>query len=375
MGFGAITGNKLTDQIIEMYNQGAKGKLDEILRETANQINTLEEPHKFRHLLVENWDGLRLSLLREMLTTNDMTHLLQTGIKAIMFQAYDDVETVYDKIGAILVETNSRNEKFAVTSSVGSLELRKEGDAFIEDKVSSYYLSLTNSIYSKGISITEQMLKYDQSGTLKLKAIQIGRGMKQFYDQRVAELFNNGWNSSDYAIYDGLEMFSLTHPYEFDGSETFSNEHSTSSSTITFDTVNTAIGQIIKWKDDQELNARVRPKILIVPPALEYKAHSILKQRQLPTDAEASDEGLADYIRGNIKDYITWGDLSSETAWFIQTSLYPSIIIITSQKPTLFQEEAYAGESFTRGIRRFKAEAEAGAAFTNARAFWGCPGV
>jgi len=55
MGFGAITGNKLTDQIIEMYNQGAKGKLDEILRETANQINTVEEPHKFRHLLVESW--------------------------------------------------------------------------------------------------------------------------------------------------------------------------------------------------------------------------------------------------------------------------------------------------------------------------------
>jgi phage major head subunit gpT-like protein len=131
--------------------------------------------------------------------------------------------------------------------------------------------------YGLGFMATEEMVddgKFDVMGKLSRM---IGKSVFETRQIRAFNIFNNGFAT---AGPDGVSLFNASHPLV--GGGTASN---TASSDLTVAALEAAITNFESILDDEGLHIGIKPKYLLVPPALKFRAKEIV--------ASASKSGTA----------------------------------------------------------------------------------
>jgi hypothetical protein len=178
----------------------------------------------------------------------------------------------------------SRNSTKAFEEIVGMrgfglAPIKTEGAAITyEDTGQAFIDRFTHSTFALGFTITREMYEDGIAATEALRRAQaLAFTIRQTEETVCANILNRAFNSS-YTYGDGKELCATDHPYY--GGGTWRNELATAADLEETSLEQCLIDIATQFKTDKGLQIAVRPKKMIIPPALVFEAERILKSMQ-----------------------------------------------------------------------------------------------
>lgn len=165
------------------------------------------------------------------------------------------------------------------------------------------------SKYGVGIQVTYEAMKDDRNGIYKDLFGKIALGMMYTQEQAATNLLNNGFVTTYNSGLDSLALFSASHVTYGGTGATYSNLQTGSLSRTT---LQQALDKIKTLKDDRGRPIMVTPKLLVIPPELEWKAKELLLSEYQPETANNEINALKGTLSYVVNRYLT-----STTAWFV----------------------------------------------------------
>lgn len=272
---------------------------------------------------------------------------------------YDEVSKEYEMIVKVedmgkATETRKHFGGFGMPSS------NTEGSTINVDSMSEgYQASYTSSRWDKGYYITHELLTQDLTGVfggagLVGKSVvnnapqQLGKGFAVREEVQAVKLYTDGFGNTGY---DGEATFSASHPLT-DAAGTASN---LVSGALTPTTLKTAITLMrTDSVDEADLISVIRPKYLVVPPALEWVANeTLLSQKQAYEFSNTKNSITA--LEPIVMDYMaSTGSTYAATNWFVLSRDVDNFIFGWLERPWFtVQEVAQSPDLFCYGLMNF----------------------
>ena len=192
---------------------------------------------------------------------------------------------------------------------------------------------LTNRDFEATVAVKRNDILDDQIGVWTPMMSGLGEAAKKWPDVQLAAFLEAGEST---AHYDGVNFFSATHPVDlFDSSKgTYSNYYTGGSakplSAANYQAVRAAMAQT-KGEGGRILN--VLPDLIIVPPALERTALTLVNADMIPGDAatgaSSNTAPVSNILKGSAQVLVV-PELTSDTTWYLACTKKPV-------KPLLFQ--------------------------------------
>lgn len=249
--------------------------------------------------------------------TSSFSNNFDKTIKSIYFDEYARFEKEWTKLAS--VESNGEHYlKEADASALGTMSQVEEGeggslDNFKQGNTKTQYFVE----YKHNFQITRVMRDDDMTSMMKKIPAKQALSCAYTLEYLFADLFNSGFSSSTdpELCIDGIALFSASHPYIDNGAAVQSN---ISSSALSYSALQTAGTAFQKFKDEKGNPIPMRPDLLIIPPALEWKAIELLGKdaKYDPTSANNTVNVLKEGITSGLK-YFVYHYLTSDTAWFL----------------------------------------------------------
>lgn len=209
------------------------------------------------------------------------------------------------------VEGSDRDiEQVTGVTGFGAVPVKTEGSKIAEDKMlQGFSKNFTHVTYALKFATSLEMMEDEKFGQIRKGASSLAKSMHQTRQTVAANHFNNGFDST-VTHGDGIELFATNHPLKGGGTE--QNELTTGAA-LSVTSLRQALEDMEATTDHQGLNIEIKPKILLVPPALKWVAKELLGSPGNPENAHnvlnsLSDEGLT---------WASWVYLTSSTRWFL----------------------------------------------------------
>lgn len=285
-----------------------------------------------------------------VITTGNISRLLQEGIKNVFGQAYEHHPKQWDMLFN-QEQSNKAFEQDQQFEGFGLAPVKQEGAGVSYDSqqegFSPKFLNLT---YAKGFIVTKEALRDNLYHLFDKRARALAFSMQQTKENVGANIYNRGFNSAFLMEGgDGVELFSTAHINGPSDSNTFSNELATPAA-LTEAALEDLLIQINEATDPRGLRIAIRGERLIVPPKLGFEAERILNsvlQNDTGNNAVNAVRSTGMLPGGHmVNNYLT-----SNTAWFIKTNAPDGMKYFTRQEVE-FDQDMDFGTSNTR----FKAE-------------------
>jgi len=202
-------------------------------------------------------------------------------INAIIGTSYGSVDNEHEVLFDV-ANSDGYFEKDVRMTGFGLAPVKEEGDTLFYDTASegesSRYEHQTIAI---GFQITQEQIEDNRALTLAPKlAAWAARSMAATKQQKAANIFNNGFNSS-YVGGDGAAFFSASHNTIGDGAQ---------SNTFSVDFSETAIENMLiavdGMKDDRGILIGAKAKSLHIPKELRFVAYRLLESEKRSQTAD-----------------------------------------------------------------------------------------
>ena len=319
-------------------------------------------------------DIYQLTSLREAATRPEFYRLLDTGLKTMIINAYEQQakKSTYEQI--VDFQTSDKDkEKYPTLGSTPLPRKVLEGQPFPEnDFPKDDRVEVTNFKYGEIISITREMIDDDQTKEMKNRAVGLGMAHKKYEDKAVYSIINaNG------SIYDGASFFTINHPGYTGGGNLGVNDNIYTNVTLSANAIATALGMISRWvghTTDDLLD--VQGRSLVVPVSLKRTAKFITESDFLGLAYAAATLGPAATI-GQARNVLKQDalnviasprlDTTSTTDWYIRTD-FPGFFFQWRDRLDVRRENDSAGEMFERDVFRTRSRARFGLRIVN----WRC---
>ena len=178
--------------------------------------------------------------------------------------------------------TNRASFDDVTAAGVGPLsEIGEHGGLPYEDGAEGYTTTYAPIKYGKGVRFSEEMILQDQNRAVRRQMDGLKRSLIHTRESTHWSIFNLGFNSS-YAGGDGKELFATDHPLIKGGTQ--ANELSTAAN-LSQTSLEQAMIDLMTTLTDEGMQAMLRPKRLIVPPALWATADRLGMSAQEPDTA------------------------------------------------------------------------------------------
>lgn len=255
------------------------------------------------------------------ITTASFSKALQPGVEKWVNASVKEKKPQYTEIFEINTTKKAFVEEVGVVGmSIAPLKLEGAKIQF-EDMEQGFIARYVPTTVGLGFIITREMQEDNQYSEIAFRRSKtLGYSMRQTKEVRGANVLNRAFNASYTmgANHDGVELCSLVHP-NFSGG-TWANEIATPADLST-----TSLEQILiemaAWRTDKGLQFAVEATKLIIPPAVEFDAATILESVLLPGSANNDINALR--ITGKIpQGYRVNSYLTDDDAWFLITD-YP----------------------------------------------------
>ena len=297
---------------------------------------------------------------------------LLPGLNAIFGLEYGSI----DNESKSLFESENSDRAFeeeVLMTGFGEAPVKSEGSAVEYDTASeSWTARYTAETIALAFAVTEEAMEdylYDTFSKIRAKAL--ARSMASTKQTKASNIFNNGFNSS-YTGGDNVQLFSNAHPTMTAGNQ----DNRSTAAALAESTIESAVTQINKIKDDRGILVGAQPVSLHVPPDLQFTADQILNSPLSTAVTTQGSDGVTNVndinaIKGIMpRGYDVNHRFTSTTAWFVKTDvpngtkMFIRAALATKMEP-----------DFDTGNLRFKARERYSFGWSDWRGFYGNAGA
>lgn len=288
---------------------------------------------------------------------------LQPGLNALFGLEYKRYPEEHREF--LEIESSSRSfEEETKLSGFGTAPVKSEGQAIDYDTAQEAYTSrYTHETIALGFSITEEAIEDGLYGSLASRYTKaLARAMAYTKQVKAAAILNNAFSSS-YLGGDGKSLCATDHPTVLGG--TNSNKAVTD---LNETSLEAAVIAIAAWKDERGLLIAAQPKKLIIPPALQFIAHRLLKTSGRVGTADNDTNAVKDMgiVQGTVVSH--W--MTDTNAWFLTTDVPNGLKMFERVKmKTGFDTD------FDTGNSRYKARERYSTGWSDHLAIYGSTGA
>lgn len=292
------------------------------------------------------------------ITRGSAPRVLQLGLD----KQLDDLKHAYVGKGDAIFESRKTDKAYyemMKLAGMGVASLKGEGEAITYDSVDQNWVFRTPVFtYEKSARITREMIKDNLYEDLlpriakeQMKAINTNRDILQ------ANILNRA-ETSGVTYGDGIVLLSVSHPLQAGG---LNANKSSSDQDLSEDSLEALKIVADNMKNDDGILGDYEPQDLIIPPALQFEAHRILKSMGRVATADNDANALKDM--GVIRNVIVWKRLTDTDAFFLTTNCEDGLILVrregiytqTSQDPFTFDTILSACERFAVTVGKHQA--------------------
>lgn len=278
------------------------------------------------------------------------------NLKTTFNNAFDAAPNQWQDV-AMVVPSTARANDYKWLSGFPRMQ-KWIGDKAVKALSASGY-SITNDDWEATVEVDRNDIEDDNLGIYAPQAQMAGFSAKQLPDEIVFDLVNKAFSTP---CYDGQYFFDSDHPVN---GQSVSNKGSKKLSAASLAAAKASYGAgrtaMKKFKDDEGRPLNITPNILLVPPALEDEANTLMTVERL-------EDGKANPYKNTAKVVVApW--LTSDDAWFLLDTTKPvKPFIYQERKKPVFVEQTdpQADNVFNRKKYKFGAEARAAGGY----GFW-----
>lgn len=275
------------------------------------------------------------------------------GLFAFMNSALARRPKYYDRI--MTVKTSKKAyEESAYFAGLGLFPEKPEGeqisyDQFIQGPTKRW----VHKTYGLGIRISEELIEDalypDVPTEMGEMSKELGNSAAETVEIIAHDLYNNGTATTNHTAGDGLAVFSTVHK-SLNGS-TWKNR-SSADGTLSATTLKQGFLDFENTLSDRGIQQVQRPKILLVPPALEFIARELLDSDYDPD----SGNNAINTITTRKLELIVDPFLTSTTAWFLIGDENPLILFMRRANKFAQDGDFETGDAKFKGTFRLSAE-------------------
>jgi phage major head subunit gpT-like protein len=230
------------------------------------------------------------------------------------------------------------------------------GAVQMQDTVDPAALQYIHEEFASGFTVERKLVDDEQYNQISKMSKSLGRAARATIETKTAEIINNAFTVNGF---DGVPLISATHK-RLDGgtmsNQLLATDGGTLNGALSDVNLKAALIQTRKQVDDKGIKIQVQPKILLVPPALQYIAETLLHSSNLSATGNGSGmtndkNTLAGKLRVVVMDYLT-----SDTAWFLIDPTVAELNFFWRKKLEFAQEKDFSThQAKFQGYMRFSA--------------------
>lgn len=278
------------------------------------------------------------------------------NLKTTFNKAFSEAPSVWQKI-AMLVPSGSSQNDYSWLSNFPQMK-KWIGDKNVKS-LEAFNYSIVNDDFEATIEVDRNDIEDDQLGIYAPQAQMAGFSAKQLPDEIVMGLVNEGATN---LCFDGQYFFDTDHPV--DGASV-SNKGAVALSVATLAAAQASYGaartKMKQFKDDEGRPLNITPNILLVSPALEDTANTLMNNERL-------EDGKPNPYKGTA-EVVVDARITSDTQWCLLDTTKPvKPFIYQERKKPVFveQTDSQSDNVFNRKKFLFGAEARAAGGY----GFW-----
>lgn len=276
--------------------------------------------------------------------------LLEPGFRKIFFETYDELPEQFSKIYNVAT-SNKAEERDWGMGAFGDWDKRESHLDTVVYKTLSPGLERTyrHDAFTQGFIVTREMYDDEEYRQMEKLPRALARAGRAKVEKDAMLPLINGFNGTDYPIYDGEALFSNAHPL-LDSDGVGSN---LVSGALSDTTLKTALKLMREIPDEAGNLVQFKATRLIIPPALEDTARRLLHSAQIPGSA---NNDTNEYLRGAgleivVLDYLSAAAGGSDTAWFLQDGSRHELNFFWRIRPEFKWEEDF--DTFVQKYRGY----------------------
>jgi hypothetical protein len=210
-----------------------------------------------------------------------------------------------------VVSTNKDYLRHSYVTELNLLSRNDDEDSIpVDHPIQGFDNTHTPVDFRGSIRITKRLRETDQFAIIAKMQTALLQSAKDTTEYIAADAFNTGFGSNaSWLCADGMYLFDSDRPFEDPGLGTWSNLETASA--LTQASLATMRVNFRKTLNERGLIRPIQMRTLVVPPALEDKAHELIK-----SDKRAEDNLNATNVYQNRFEVKVWDYLTSDTAYF-----------------------------------------------------------
>lgn len=307
-----------------------------------------------------------------MLQSAQFGRLLEPGLRKVFFQQYTDIPEQYSKV--FKVQTSNKAIETDLRMGGFGLWERKDSAGMVQfqDPTGTQALQYIHEEFASGFTVERKLIDDEMYNQINKMASALGRTARATVETKAADVLNNAFVTNGW---DGVPLVSGTHK-RLDGKYTSNHlgrnvnvntgvTTDGTSGTPQFGAVYNgalsdrnlkgALIQARKQVDDKGILIQCQPKLLVVPPELEFAARTIVQGANLSaTGTGSGNTNDINAIQGRLQvvvmDYLT----TSATAWFVVDPSVAELNFFWRKKIEFKNDEDFSTmQAKYRGYMRF----------------------
>lgn len=294
-------------------------------------------------------------------TRSNFANLLAPGLATVYFNEFNSYEKEWPKL---VKQRDSKKsiEEDQLVVGLGIMNQKTEGASVAyEDIAQGYKTTYTHSTFAKAVRITEEMYEDDLYDVMNDMTSALARSANHRMETDGANILNNAFSTS-FTGADGLPLISSAHVLSVGGTQ---SNALTASADLDASSLQEAIQVIETCQDERGLNVALMPKLLVVPPALQWTAYELLRSEFKPGTADNEENAL----KSKGMQFVVNHFLTDTDAWFVLAAEHK--LKWWNRVPMQF----FRGSDFDSGDAKFKARVRYSKGFSDWRGIAGSPGV
>jgi len=255
--------------------------------------------------------------------------LLEPGLRKVFFQSYKDLPEQFSVLFTVKTSKKAKETDYHI-AGIGEWDVKESMGAPTSDVIRpGDDVVYTHDEYGKQCQIERKFVDDEMYDVIQKIPKSLGKGARQKPEKISAEVLNGGFANTGY---DGVSLFSNSHPRRGAIGGTVDNLHSGALSDATLKTGLT-LGR--KMTDDAGMKIEWKGKRLVIPADLEFTA---IKITQSPLESDTTDNNV-NALKG-ITPFV-WDYLTSATAWFLQDPSFESLIFWWRIRPEFNKDKEF----------------------------------
>jgi len=242
--------------------------------------------------------------------TGGYSQLWDRELRKVFFHEYTVQPKEYTQV-AKMDPMDGPYDKEGELAGLTQLLDRDEGTAIrFEDFEQGNTKEMTPKDFALGVQITENMFDDDRTGHMKKAIAELGRAANYSEELEFWDLLNNGFVTTYHSGIDSKALFAADHTTIKSG-DTIDNDGTDASLTVT--SLQEALTYYETLVNEAGVPIVAKGDLLVIPPALRYKAEKLLLSEYDPENANMQYNTVGS--RG--LQFMVCHYLSSSIAWFV----------------------------------------------------------